>query len=88
MRKLMIIALLIVGCDLFESEDEVKQWTCKLKTDYDGPLIPPYFAPDTTTIYSSFEGCDSVCVKDFSMLQVEGINENTIDYPYYCKETN
>ena len=87
MKKLILLSiLLIVGCDLFETEDEVKQWTCKLKTDYDGPQIPPNSAPDTTIIYSSFEGCDSVCVKDLSLL--EGIDEDTIDYPYYCKETN
>ena len=84
MRKLLIIALLIVGCDLFESEDEVKQWTCKVKPDYDGPLIPDYFAPDTTTIYSSLEGCDSVCVKHGAINGEEIENLS----PYYCKETN
>ena len=88
MLRRLIILLLIVGCDLFDSEDEVNQWTCKLKTDWDGPLIPDYFAPDTTIIYSSFERCDSVCVKDLSLVQVEGLDEDTIDYPYYCKEIN
>ena len=85
MKKLILLSIILnVGCDLFDSGDEVNQWTCKLKTDWDGPLIPDYFAPDTTTIYSSFEGCDSVCVKHGAINGEEIENLS----PYYCKETN
>ena len=90
--------MLIVGCDLFESEDEITGWLCKLRTEcfsptdstiIDCPLqVPPPEGMgtiiDTTTIYSSFEGCDSVCVKHGAINGEEIENLS----PYYCKETN
>ena len=99
MKKLILLSvLIIVGCDLFESEDEITGWLCKLRTEcfsptdstiIDCPLqVPPPEGMgtiiDTTTIYSSFEGCDSVCVK-----HGEIIGEGIVDFsPYYCRETN
>ena len=94
MKKLIFTALLIVGCGIFEEEDEITGWVCKLRTEcfsptdstiIDCPLPAPSPAGgvDTTTVYSSFEGCDSVCVKK-SELQIEGEDDN----PYYCKENN
>ena len=84
MKKLIFIVLLIVGCDN-STEPEV-QWVCKVKPDYDGPLPVELLesATDTTTIYSSYEGCDSDCVRDL----YEGPGENLYGWPYYCKEIN
>ena len=97
MKKLILLSiLLIVGCDLFESEDEITGWVCKLKTECFSPtdstiIDCPSQVPspigggvDTITVFSSFEGCDSVCVK-----HGEIIGEGIVDFsPYYCRETN
>jgi len=76
MIRRLIILLLIVGCT---TEPEV-QWICKIKPEGLGS----YSVTDTTTIYSSYEGCDSDCVRDL----YEGPGENLYGWPYYCKEIN
>tara|TARA_Y100001968_G_scaffold279804_1_gene275951 strand:- start:347 stop:634 length:288 start_codon:yes stop_codon:yes gene_type:complete len=95
MKKLILFSIiLIVGCDLFESEDQLTGWICKLKTECFSPIDStiidcplPRPSPnviDTITIFNSFEGCDSKCVKSSSTLQIDF----DINSPYYCKETN
>ena len=102
MKKLILLSiLLILGCDLFESEDEITGWLCKLRTEcfsptdstiIDCPLQNPppegmdTIIIDTITVFSSFEVCDSVCVNGSLLPDQDG--ENQLNKPYYCKETN
>ena len=90
MIRRLIILLLIVGC---VTEPEV-QWVCKVKPDYDGPLPveSPESATDTTTIYSSYEGCDSLCTIDLPGVDYiwteVGPFDTLVVWPYDCKEIN
>ena len=80
MIRRLIILLLIVGCS---TEPEV-QWVCKIKPEGLGY----WSVTDTTTIYSSYEGCDSLCVSDLSGQEYVGPGENPLDWAHYCKEIN
>ena len=102
MKKLLLIVLLIVGCDN-STEPKTTEWICTTDYQFESPTvseecestdppcppIPPSKFDFLNTIYNSLEECESDCSE-------ESIEINDPDYPdgtgeyitIYCKNNN
>ena len=102
MKQLLIIALLLVGCDN-STEPKTTEWICTTDYQFESPTVSeecestdPPCPPDAivkvdflNTIYNSLEECESGCPE--SLLEVSDLAnpDGTGEYiTFYCKNNN
>ena len=99
MKKLLLIALLIVGCDN-STEPKTTEWICTTDYQFESDMLEEcegidcpkiVHIPegvDENTIYNSLDECESVCPDSLQITTVSSPDGTGEYFTMYCKNNN